>query len=101
MFTPVETSLGAFLLHLSTSTLFFNNGTILGQSGLLRRLLTKPDLGTLLIFSGMAASFVPLQIWAPEILPVYPSITLDKSRVLGLVGIGILTGWGTKVSLLP
>lgn len=41
-FSPVETTIGAILLFHSTTALLYGNGTILGISGLLRRVVKAP-----------------------------------------------------------
>jgi uncharacterized protein len=97
MFTPIETSLGAILLHQATSLLLYNNGSILGASGLLRTLLTAPSKPTIAFFAGMAASSIPLMLWVPEILTSYPPAPVTPLQALCTVGCGLLVGWGTKV----
>jgi hypothetical protein len=99
MFAPIETTLGALLLHVSTSTLFFNNGSVLGQSGLLRGLLTRSDVGSALIFGGMALSTLPWPYVSLDIQPTYPSFNLKSPDFLRVLGLGVLTAWGTKVRL--
>ena len=96
MFTPVETSVGAFLLHQATSVLLFNNGSVLGVSGLLRELLNAP-LKYILFFIGMALSFLPLKVFLPELLPTYDPSPSGWQAALGTFGVAALTGWGTKV----
>ncbi|KAF2498099.1 hypothetical protein BU16DRAFT_483513 [Lophium mytilinum] len=95
MFTPIESSVGAILIWQSTSILLYNNGSILGLSGLLRRLFEGPTLPNALFLIGMASSFLPLRIVLPELLR-YPAITWDSTTVLTTTAAGILTGWGTK-----
>jgi hypothetical protein len=99
MFTPVETSVGAFLLHEATSVLLFQNGNVLGASGFLRQLFssTGPTIGNLSFFAGMAASLLPLKLFLPELLTDYPSAPNTLQAALVTVGIGALVGWGTKV----
>ncbi|KAF2404997.1 hypothetical protein EJ06DRAFT_525575 [Trichodelitschia bisporula] len=98
MFTPVETALGALLLHQATTTLLFNNGSILGVSGFLRKLLGNRTFDAPGLFLlGMGAAYIPLRIFAPEHLPHYlpgAGATLH-SALLALIS-GALTGWGTK-----
>ncbi|KAF2808892.1 YeeE/YedE family integral membrane protein-like protein [Mytilinidion resinicola] len=95
MFTPIESSVGAILIWQSTSILLYNNGSVLGLSGLLRRLFDGPTLSTALFFVGMVLSFLPLRIVLPELLQ-YPEITWDSMTVLTTIAAGLLTGWGTK-----
>jgi len=100
MFTPIETSIGALLLHQATSILLFQNGTILGASGYIRQLFISPPRGTLAFFAGMAASILPLKVFLPEFVTVYPQVPGTVLAVLATVGAGVLVGWGTKVSFL-
>ncbi|KAF2203848.1 YeeE/YedE family integral membrane protein-like protein [Delitschia confertaspora ATCC 74209] len=98
MFTPIETSVGAVLLHQATSVLLYQNGSILGASGLLRKLFAVPSKETIAFFAGMAMSFLPLKLFLPELLPVYPSAPSSVQACLTTVGIGLLVGLGTKLS---
>ncbi|KAF2785866.1 YeeE/YedE family integral membrane protein [Melanomma pulvis-pyrius CBS 109.77] len=98
MFTPIETSIGALLLHQATSVLLFQNGTVLGASGYMRRLFSTPTRGTLAFFVGMAASILPLKLFLPELVTVYPPVPSTLQAALVTVGVGALVGWGTKVS---
>ena len=97
MFTPVETSIGALLLHQATSVLLFQNGTILGVSGFLRSVLNSPTKSTIAFFAGMAASFVPLKLFIPELLTSYPAAPSTIQQAIVTAGVGALVGWGTKV----
>jgi len=101
MFTPIETSVGALLLHQSTSVLLFQNGTVLGASGYIRRLFSTPTRGTLAFFVGMAASVLPLKLFQPNLITSYPPVPDTLLAALATVGVGIFVGWGTKVSALP
>lgn len=101
MFTPVETTLGAGLLHLATTTLLFDSGAILGASGLLRRLFAAPRKGNasaLWFFSGMAAAVGVVSLSMPGLIPEYAGVSLQISSTLGVVLAGFLAGWGTKVT---
>jgi hypothetical protein len=100
MFTPIETSIGALLLHQATSILLFQNGTVLGASGYMRQLFTSPSRGTLAFLAGMAASILPLKTFLPEFVTVYPQVPGTLLATLATVGIGAFVGWGTKVSFL-
>ena len=101
MFTPVETSIGALLLHQATSILLFQNGTVLGASGYMRRIFSTPTKGTLAFFAGMAASILPLKVFLPELAIVYPPVPSTLQAALVTVGVGALVGWGTKVGAFP
>lgn len=97
MFTPVETSIGAVLLHQATSNLLYQNGNILGISGLLRQVLTTPTKETIAFFVGMAASYLPLKALAPQLLTSYPVMPVTVQDALVTISIGVLIGLGTKV----
>lgn len=97
MFTPVETSIGAFLLHQATSILLFQNGAVLGASGFLHRSFSAPTKGTITFFAGMAMSFLPLKLFLPQLVTTYPPIPTTVQAALITLGVGGLVGWGTKV----
>jgi hypothetical protein len=98
MFTPYETTVGALLLHQSTSLLLYSTGTTLGASGKLRSLFsTTPSKSTLAFFAGMAASFLPLALWIPEVVTTFPAAPVTLSQALITLVCGGLVGWGTKV----
>lgn len=98
MFTPIETSIGALLLHQATSNLLYQNGSILGASELMRQLFTDPTKETLAFFVGMAASVLPLRALAPQFVTSFPTATMTLQAGLFTAGVGALVGWGTKVS---
>ncbi|KAF1977869.1 YeeE/YedE family integral membrane protein-like protein [Bimuria novae-zelandiae CBS 107.79] len=98
MFTPIETTIGALLLHQSTSILLFNNGVILGTSQYMRNLLSRPTIAVAVFFAGMAASFPLLQWVAPELLTTYPPLPSTSGSVVLTVLMGLLVGWGTKAA---
>jgi hypothetical protein len=97
MFTPIETSIGAILLHQATSNLLFQNGSILGVSGFLRQLFTAPTKETATFFMGMAASYLPLNALAPQLVTSYPTAPMTLQAALVTISIGALIGLGTKV----
>jgi hypothetical protein len=101
MFTPFETTAGALLLHLATSTLLFDAGAILGASGLLRRVIHDPkhevtQSPTIWFFGGMATAVGLTALSMPRMIPDYPVFKLDGLSILRTIGTGFLTGWGTK-----
>ncbi|KAH8717067.1 YeeE/YedE family integral membrane protein-like protein [Phaeosphaeriaceae sp. PMI808] len=97
MFTPVETSIGALLLHQATSNLLYKNGNILGVSGFLRQLFTAPTT-TISFFVGMAVSYLPLKVLAPQLATSYPAVPMTVSAALFTISVGTLVGLGTKMS---
>ncbi|KAF2737525.1 YeeE/YedE family integral membrane protein-like protein [Polyplosphaeria fusca] len=98
MFTPIETSIGAVLLHQATSLLLYQNGSVLGCAGILRRVLTAPTRENISFMAGMALSFLPLKLFLPELLTNYPPIPSTLQAALVTLGVGALVGWGTKAS---
>lgn len=100
MFTPVETSIGAVLLHQATSNLLYHNGTVLGLSGLLRRVMAAPTVEVVALFAGMAASYPLLSSLVPELVTKFPSMPVTVETVLFTTSVAALVGWGTKVRSL-
>lgn len=100
MFTPIETTVGAVLLHQATSNLLYQNGNILGLSGFLRRFLNAPKVELLAFFTGMAASYLPLNLLVPELVTRYPSMPLTAEAIAVTTGVAALIGWGTKVCIV-
>lgn len=103
MFTPVETSIGALLLHAATTVLLYDVGAILGVSALLRRMLSSPQheiaqrTPLLWFFAGMALAVVGIMKSMPQFLPHYPGVDGRPETILKTIAAGLLTGWGTKV----
>jgi len=97
MFTPVETSIGAVLLHQATSNLLYQNGNILGASGFLRQVLAAPTKETVAFFAGMAASYFPLKTFLPQLMTSYPTVPITVPAALATAAVGALIGLGTKV----
>lgn len=98
MFTPIETSIGAYLLHEAATGFLFNNGAVMGASGLLRELLLMRSTRSILFISGMASSVTVLNMLVPEVAPTYPALnTASWQSIAFALGMGVLTGAGTKV----
>ncbi|KAF1991470.1 YeeE/YedE family integral membrane protein-like protein [Aulographum hederae CBS 113979] len=97
MFSPIESALGALLLHQATTALLYNNGTVLGASGLIRAFFTSFSIGSILFLSGMMLSFFPVRAWLPELAPVYPAVDQSWNAALLTLGTGLMTGWGTRL----
>lgn len=97
MFTPVETSIGAVLLHQATSNLLYQNGNVLGLSGLLRRVMAAPTVEVVALFTGMAASYPLLTSLVPEVVTRYPTMPVTVQTALFTASVAALVGWGTKV----
>jgi hypothetical protein len=98
MFTPIQTAIGAVLLHQASSNLLYQNGNVLGASGLLRRLFTAPTKETFALFAGMAASFGPMRLFVPELLTYFPPAPDSLPSALITVAVAMLIGWGSKVN---
>jgi uncharacterized membrane protein YedE/YeeE len=98
MFTPIETTIGALLMHQATSNLLYQNGNILGLSGYLRQLLSVPTKEVLAFFVGMAASYPPLKSLTPQLITSYPAVQITPQAAAATIAIGAMVGWGTKVS---
>jgi len=97
MFTPIETTIGAVLLHEATSNLLYQNGSILGLSGFLRRLMTAPTVELLAFFTGMATSYLPLNLLVPGLVTKFPSMPITPQVITFTTSVAALIGWGTKV----
>ncbi|KIW47778.1 uncharacterized protein PV06_00441 [Exophiala oligosperma] len=96
MFTPVESALGAILLQQASTALLFNNGCVLGASGQLRGILTGPTFKTSAFIAGMALSVFVTKTIFPTLIPHYDVPQQDWNDSLWIVGLGTLTGYGTK-----
>lgn len=97
MFTPLESSLGALLLHQSTSLLLYNNGLTLGCSGFMRNLFSSSvSPTTITFFLGMASSVPVLRHFLPTLLTSYPPAPTTLQAALVTAGVGALVGWGSK-----
>lgn len=107
MFTPIETSVGALLLHLGSMNYLKHNGKIFGCSGILRNPMQQDpsqstDSGTLAALFGTAAAYPLLAAFgSPTLLPLLPPFSPTLYSSLYVLGYGLLTGWGTKVSHEP
>jgi uncharacterized protein len=96
MFTPIETSIGALLIHLAVSTLLLNNGDILSFTAILSR-----DMGiwkrleNIAILLGMAVSIIGAKAFIPTLAPSFvPDPTMTTTELLAA---GVCVGWGTRV----
>ncbi|OJJ44597.1 hypothetical protein ASPZODRAFT_18173 [Penicilliopsis zonata CBS 506.65] len=93
MFTP-HTSLGALLLYAGADALLTHTGRVFGISSLLAGSLHRPDADNLSVISGLAASALPVYLFAPGLIPSYP--LLSRGSIVSAVVLGALLGWGTK-----
>ncbi|KAL1961053.1 hypothetical protein VTO42DRAFT_4941 [Malbranchea cinnamomea] len=96
MFTPVDTALGAILLHQGASGLLQHNGRVFGISSLLSGCLGQPSLDNVPIILGLASSVAPVYLFAPSLLPSLPPAPVGMEAALATAGTGFLVGWGTK-----
>lgn len=69
MFTPIETAAGALLMHISTSSLLFSTGTILGCSSILGNPTDPANLPTL---TGVVLSAFATKFLLPGLVPNFP-----------------------------
>jgi len=98
MFTPVESSFGAFLLHLSTTHLLLGNGRVLGASGVLGGAFWKPDGHNIPLLAGMGISALGtwyFDMWWKPSYAGTPEVFGGWTWVI----CGLLVGVGTKVCL--
>ncbi|EEH46970.2 uncharacterized protein PADG_03068 [Paracoccidioides brasiliensis Pb18] len=96
MFTPVETALGALLLHQGSSGLLQHNGRVLGISSLLSGSVAKPSRDNLPIIGGIVSSILPVYYLSPSLLPAYPPLKDTWEAALATLAVGFAVGWGTK-----
>ncbi|OJD10698.1 hypothetical protein ACJ73_09718 [Blastomyces percursus] len=96
MFTPVDTVLGAVLLHQGSSGLLQHNGRIFGISSLLSGSVVKPSRDNLPIVGGLVSSIIPIYYFAPSLLPTYPPLGATWEAALATLATGFAVGWGTK-----
>ncbi|KAL2870256.1 YeeE/YedE family protein [Aspergillus lucknowensis] len=96
MFTPVHTSLGALLLYQGSSGLLLHNGAVFGISSLLAGSVLSPNQDNIPIIAGLLSGVVPIYLFMPSLLPVYPAAPDSWATLLSTVGTGFLLGWGTK-----
>jgi hypothetical protein len=123
MFTPVHTTLGALLLFSGSFGLLLHNGRVFGISSILRTCLLDPGLlfrsrsnkrnqnepgeevqedENFPTLAGLITSPLLVKFVVPSLLPSYPetgSTTTVWLSAAATVGLGVLTGWGTKVCM--
>lgn len=99
MFTPVNTSLGALLLFQGSSGLLLHNGRVFGISSLLSGSIFNPNHDNVPIIAGLVSSSLPIFLFAPSLIPDYPSGPTSWLSAASILGTGILLGWGTKVRI--
>jgi uncharacterized protein len=93
MFTPLQTGLGALLLHQATSNLLFHNGKVFGASSILGNSLSGAASEDGCILAGMAVGAGLVRVALPRLMPLYGS-----AGQWWRVGItAAMVGWGTKV----
>ncbi|KAE8414124.1 hypothetical protein BDV36DRAFT_266360 [Aspergillus pseudocaelatus] len=96
MFTPVHTSLGALLLFQSSSGLLLHNGAVFGISSLLSGSVLRPTRDNVPIIAGLLSSVVPIYLFVPSLIPLYPPGPNSWASVASTLATGFLLGWGTK-----
>lgn len=97
MFTPIQTSLGAWLLFQGSSGLLVHNGAVFGISSLISGSVFNPSRDNVPIIAGLISSILPVYLLAPSLLPSYPTAPDSLATATTTFGVGLLLGWGTKV----
>lgn len=121
MFTPIHTALGALLLFSGSFGLLLHNGRVFGISSILRTCLSDPLLlvpggcvrkkqenepteevredENFPTLAGLITSPLLIKLLVPSLLPAYSAAGSTTAWVsaAATVGLGFLTGWGTKV----
>ncbi|KAI9782746.1 MAG: hypothetical protein M1839_004734 [Geoglossum umbratile] len=91
MFTPLQTGLGALLLHQATSILLFHNGKVLGASSILAQSLSgSGEDGWAL--AGMGAGAMLVRAVLPKLVPLYGG----GGQWWRVWATAAMVGWGTK-----
>lgn len=128
MFTPVNTSIGALLLFSGSFGLLLHNGRVFGISSMLRTCLLNPSLclprkdsksaraddddidqvhhddqedQNFPALAGLITAPLLVKLVVPSLLPSYADSAVASTfwmSAAAILGTGILTGWGTKVS---
>lgn len=98
MFTPVQTSLGALLLFQGSTGLLFHNGAVFGISSLVSGCIFRPSRDNVPIVAGLVSSIVPVYLLAPSFIPQYSPSPNTLGGFAAAFALGVLLGWGTKVS---
>ncbi|KAF5015499.1 hypothetical protein F66182_13154, partial [Fusarium sp. NRRL 66182] len=120
MFTPIHTALGALLLFSGSFGLLLHNGRVFGISSILRTCLSDPVLlvpGSCVrkkqenepteevredenfpTLAGLITSPLLVKLLVPSLIPAYSAAGSTTAWVsaAATVGVGFLTGWGTK-----
>ncbi|KAJ5409010.1 hypothetical protein N7509_002893 [Penicillium cosmopolitanum] len=96
MFTPIQTSLGAWLLFQGSSGLLVHNGAVFGISSLISGSVFSPSRDNVPIIAGLVSSILPVYLLAPSLLPSYPAAPDSLATAATTFGVGLLLGWGTK-----
>ncbi|KAJ5222483.1 uncharacterized protein N7469_008723 [Penicillium citrinum] len=96
MFTPIHTSLGAWLLYQGSSGLLMHNGAVFGISSLISGAVFNPSRDNIPIIAGLVSSILPVYLLAPNLLPEYPIAPNSWTTAATTFGVGLLLGWGTK-----
>ncbi|KAE8394674.1 hypothetical protein BDV23DRAFT_135037 [Aspergillus alliaceus] len=96
MFTPVHTSLGALLLFQSSSGLLLHNGAVFGISSLLSGSVFRPSWDNIPIVAGLLSSVIPVSLFVPSLIPLYPPAPSSWTSVATTLATGFLLGWGTR-----
>jgi uncharacterized membrane protein YedE/YeeE len=101
MFTPIEATLGAVLIQLSTTNYYWQQGSTVGFSSAIFSAGYKCSAQGLQIVAGLISSSVFIKRWLPQFLPDFPQSALITRGVFSQVQLlclaGFLVGVGTKL----
>ncbi|KAI9768313.1 MAG: hypothetical protein M1840_004921 [Geoglossum simile] len=92
MFTPLQTGLGALLLHQATTNLLFRNGKVLGVSSILANALSGVAGEDAWLLAGMGAGAVLVRAVLPTLVPSFG--TVGQWWRVGMMA--VMAGWGSK-----
>jgi len=97
-FTPIQTSLGGYLLHLSTSSLLSETGRVFGISGIADNALFG-DRATWRWTTILGLMVGPVVARFFGDIGLDDGLTMWKGLGIGRIGLaGLMVGMGTKVS---
>ncbi|VVT45810.1 uncharacterized protein SAPINGB_P000902 [Magnusiomyces paraingens] len=101
MFTYFQSAVGAFLLHIATSTQLYGNGKVFGCSSMLYNTFASPSIFNLPAVAGIVSSVVAVAKLLPQYLPSYDNVRaiapVFGSYSATLLLSGFLTGAGTHL----
>lgn len=101
MFTYFQSAIGAFLLHIATSTQLYGNGKVFGCSSMLYNTIASPSVFNVPTILGISSSVFAVAKFLPQYLPNYDNVSaiapLFGSYPATLFISGLFTGAGTNL----